>query len=392
MRIVLATESYYPLIDGGAVAQHQLALALHQRGHQVTILAPSPHRDDCIDEDHGTTIYRFGSIPIPFVKNDHRLAWRPAKKITQVLKSIQPDIVHIHNPFAIGKATLSYCKNHHIPVVATNHWLPENITTFMSKFRFLNSLDVLVSLNWKWIIDFHNQCDFVTSPTQTAIDLMIKKGLRVPCKPVSNGVDQSRFYPNQDTHVLKERFHLPAKPTALYAGRLSGEKQIDVLIRAIPLVLQKIDAHFVIGGNGREKKALQALVTRLGVDEHVTFTGFLEDHEFPLLYNCADVFVMPSICELQSITTLEALSSGLPAVGAHKYALPELIKHTRNGYLFEPGNVQQLAHYLIELFADGTKRQSMGEQSLAIVAPHCLPNAVSAYEAIYLDTKRSCES
>ena len=383
MKIVLASEAYYPLIDGGAVAEHHLALTLQKRGHEVSILAPSDSYTDAIELDHGTTIYRLKSLPIPFVKNDHRIAYRPAKKIASILDKIRPDVIHIHNPFPIGKASLAYCNAHGIPVLATNHWLPENITTFMAKFRFLNSLSFLVNLNWRWICKFHNQCQFVTSPTQTAIDLMVKNGLNAPHKAVSNGVDLQRFYPNQDASLLKNRFHLPAKPTALYAGRLSGEKQVEVLLHAIPLVLQKIDAHFVIGGNGRERQALEEKTKSLGITDDVTFTGFLEEDDFPLLYNCADVFVMPSICELQSLTTLEALSSGLPVVAANRYALPELVHHTKNGYLFDPGNHAQLAHYLIELFRDGSKRHAMGEASLKIAGPHSIEVAVSEYEDLY---------
>ncbi|NBV42416.1 glycosyltransferase family 4 protein [bacterium] len=383
MKIVIASEAYYPLIDGGAVAEHNLALELHKRGHEVHIIAPSENFRDWTEPDQGTTIHRLASHPIPFVKNDHRLAWRPQKKINQILHRIKPDVVHIHNPFPIGKATLNYCGKMGIPVIATNHWLPENITTFMAKFRFLNNLNFLVRWNWKFISDFHNKCQFVTSPTQTAIDLMTENGLTAPHRPVSNGVNTTVFNPQNDPSILKNRFKFPNKPTAMYAGRLSGEKHVDVFIRAIPAILKQVDAHFIIGGNGREKPALQALAAELGVSDNVTFPGFLNDDEYKLLFRCANLFVMPSICELQSITTLEAMASGLPVVAANKYALPELVKPSRNGYLFEPGDSAALARYATEILSDPTKQSAMGDQSIEIVRPHSLENAVSDYESIY---------
>ena len=383
MKIVIATEAYYPLIDGGAVAEHNLALQLHLRGHQVHILAPSEGWNDWTETDHGTTIHRLASHPIPFVKNDHRLAWRPRKKINRILDQFRPDVVHIHNPFPIGKATLAYCKKNAIPVVATNHWLPENITTFMAKFRFLNNLQFLVDMNWKFISSFHNNCDFVTSPTQTAVDLMTKNGLTAPNRPVSNGVDLRIFNPSNDPTALKKRFNLPNKPTAMYAGRLSGEKHVDVFINSIPAILKTVDAHFIIGGNGREKESLQLLAEELGISDHVTFPGFLDDADYKNLFRCADAFVMPSLCELQSITTLESMASGLAVVAANKYALPELVKSGENGFLFEPMNVQELTTHLTCILGDLNLAKKMGQKSLEIVNSHSLDSAVSAYESIY---------
>lgn len=383
MKIILATEAYYPLIDGGAVAEHNLALELAKRGHEVHIFAPAETLRDSTEPDQGTIIHRLASVPIPFVKNNHRLALFPQKKIIDLINKIQPDVVHIHNPFPIGKATLAHCLRKRIPVVATNHWLPENITTFVAKFRFLNQMDFLVKMNWNFIINFHNKCNYVTSPTQTAVDLMRQNGLTAPHTPVSNGVDLSVFNPHSDPASLKKRFAIPNKPVAMYAGRLSGEKHVDVFVRAMPKVLEACDVHFIIGGNGREKNALQTLVAELGITNHVTFTGFLDEAAFPLLYRLGDVFVMPSICELQSITTLEAMASGLPVIAANKYALPELVKIGQNGFLFEPGDTDALAKHLIDLFQNKTKRQTMAEKSLEIVSKHSLSASISAYEALY---------
>jgi len=383
MKIVIATEAYYPLIDGGAVAEHHLALELAKRGHDVHIIAPSLGFYDAVEKDEGTTIHRLASLPIPFVKNDHRLALRPAQKIAKIMDALSPDVVHIHNPFPIGKAVLAYAETHHLPVVATNHWLPENITTFMAKFRFLNAMELLVNWNWKFIINFHNRCDFVTSPTQTAVDLMLNNGLTAPNRPVSNGVELDRFNPAVDPTPFRTRLNLPQKPTILYAGRLSGEKHVDVLINAIPEVLKSVDAHFVIGGNGREKAALIEQAEALGVSMHVTFPGFLEDEEFPQLYTAADIFVMPSICELQSITTLEAMASGLAVVAANKYALPELVRVNENGYLFEPKDHEQLAKHLVHLLKDMTLVKKMGEASRRLVLKHGLDETIMQYVSIY---------
>ena len=199
------------------------------------------------------------------------------------------------------------------------------------------------------------------------------------------GVKTHVFKPDNDPSALRARLNIPEKPVALYAGRLSGEKHVDVFVRSIPKVLENTDAHFIIGGNGRERDNLIALCESLKISDHVTFPGFLEDDEFPLLYNLGSVFVMPSICELQSITTLEALATGLPVVAANKYALPELVHEDINGHLFEPGDTNALSEKLIDLLNNPEKRSKMSKESLKIVSPHALKNAVTDYENIYKD-------
>ncbi|NDD67342.1 glycosyltransferase, partial [bacterium] len=109
---------------------------------------------------------------------------------------------------------------------------------------------------------------------------------------------------------------------------------------------------------------------------------FLDDDEYRCLFRCADWFVMPSICELQSITTLEAMASGLPVVGANRYALPELIHPGVNGALFEPGNDQALASQVMAMLSSD-RLQAMGQESLRLVAAHSLDRAISDYESIY---------
>ncbi len=383
MKIVLASESYWPMIDGGAVAEHNLCLELARRGHDVHILAPGSLFKDEDEKNQGTLIHRLASVTTPLLKNKHRFAWRPRKKIQHIIESLKPDVIHIHNPFGIGQGALAAAQKYDIPTVATNHWLPENMTTFMTRLRIMNHVNFLVKFNWWYINHFHNQCDFTTAPTQTAIDLMTHNGLKAPHRPVSNGVNPLVFHPGIDAVVIRKKYGIPSKPTALYTGRLSGEKYVDTLISAIPQVLAKVDAHFVIGGNGIAKPLLETLAKKLGIDAHVTFTGFIDEPEFPQIYNAADVFVMPSICELQSITTLEAMASGLPVIAANKYALPELVKHKVNGFLFDPFNSQELAERLIDLFQNPEKRIRMGQESLQIVAPHALSRTVDQYEEIY---------
>ncbi|MBM3264205.1 MAG: glycosyltransferase [candidate division Zixibacteria bacterium] len=389
MTILIATESYHPTIDGGAVMQHNLALALAARGHAVHVIAPSDRYADSMETDGGTTVHRVASVRTPLLSGMHRFAWRPAKTVTRIVKTVRPDVAHIHNPFPIGYSAFRACRKTGVPMVATNHWLPENMTNFVSGLRFLNAAPFVFKANWWWINRFHNQCRFTTAPTQTAIDLMVRNGLKPPFCPVSNGVDSAKFHPGVDSAPLRQRLGLPDKPIALYTGRLSGEKFVDVFVRAIPTVLKNIDAHFIIGGEGREAPYLKQQVQTLCVADHVTFPGFVSADDLPRLYRCADVFVIPSICELQSVVTLEALACGLPVVATNRYALPELVRHGVSGLLFEPGDTETLATHLTTLLGDPKLRRKMGVEGVKIAGAHAFEQVVTTFEEIYGEVGRN---
>ena len=91
---------------------------------------------------------------------------------------------------------------------------------------------------------------------------------------------------------------------------------------------------------------------------------------------------MPAEAELQSIVTLEAIASGLPAVVVNKGAVPELVTNN-NGFTFEPGNSQQLATHLITILNDKTLQKNMKKQSITLAQTHAMKHVGSQYEHVY---------
>lgn len=367
MKILLVTESYWPNRDGGSVFERALVLGLGGLGHEVRVIAPSPTGQPFVEQDGTSHIHRLRSFRVPgrFGKFGARGSWRPAPAIAQVTAEFQPDLIHGHNPFAIGRAALKLARQHQIPYVATNHNMPEN--TLDNIGHWTRHFPGVINRLWRWQIRFLNQANFVTSPTQTAIDLLLTHGLSVPNRPISNGVDLKRFNPRHPAKPLREKFHLPDKPTVVYMGRVDGEKRLDVLLRAVPLVRREIDAHFLIGGRGDDQLRLKRLATDLNVASHVTFSGAVEDDDLPGFYRLGDVFAITSPAELQSIVTLEAMASGLPVAACDAAALPELCHSGRNGYLFLPGDSNGLAKSLTRILQNPTMAGQMGAESRRIV-------------------------
>jgi glycosyltransferase involved in cell wall biosynthesis len=164
---------------------------------------------------------------------------------------------------------------------------------------------------------------------------------------------------------------------------VDSEKRLDVLIKAVNQ-LGRPDIQLVITGKGAALHEYQALARALGVEDRVKFTGFVAASDLPILLNSIDIFAMPSEAELLSIASLEAMATGVPLLAARSKALPELVDDGVNGYLFEPGNVQDAARLMAHLADQPEQWQQMGKKSLEKVQIHSLDHVISSYEELYL--------
>ena len=381
MKILLATESYYPNIDGGAVAQYNLMRELKKLGHEPMVVAPGNSVRSYIEEIDGYQVYRTGSIPLPFyMKTRYRFSPFPFFKIRKIIKKFKPDIVHICSPYPIGGSAYIWARKNHIPVISSIHILPEN---FLSPFIGSKHYKRIKERFWKYLIYFFNLADWTTVPTQSGADIYIKNGLENNITPISNGINTKIFNPKNDGEYLRKKFNLPKKNIVLTAGRITPEKNLEVLINAIPHVIKKVDAHFLfVGSGGDYKQSLQKLVKELNVYDNTTFTSFLDWEDYPKIFSIADLFTLPSEFELQSIVTLEAVASGLPVVVVNKGALPELA-NSGNGFVFEPRNNKEMAEKIVKILSNEKLKKQMGKKSLELVEKHSLQSVASEYETAY---------
>ncbi|MEA3341571.1 MAG: glycosyltransferase, partial [Chloroflexota bacterium] len=147
----------------------------------------------------------------------------------------------------------------------------------------------------------------------------------------------------------------------LHVGRLSYEKNVDLLLRAFAHIAGDYPAaRLTIAGDGPDREALARLADELGLSERVCFTGFVPHEQLPALYQAADLFATGSTIETQGLVVLEAAACGLPVVAVDALALPEAVHHTVNGFLSPPGDEAALAQHLACLVADASLRQHMG--------------------------------
>lgn len=385
MKIGLVTDFYYPWIGGPATFIRNLGHGLAARGHSVSLLGPSAEGAVRMERDGPMDVHRARTRPVPF-GYQLRISSSPLVDAMNWLDRVRPDVVHIHHPFPLSVSAAWLARRRDIPIVATNHTIPE------CSLWGLRSIPVMypaISRSFeRWIVAVLKRCDCVSTPTETAAGLLHAMGFPNPVVSISNGVDNHRFKPGDRPRGLAAKLGLDSRPVVLYAGRLDSEKQMDVWLQAAALLSGRIDVQFLVGGQGSERIRLEALVRHLSLEGRLHFFGYLNEEEYPLVYRLADVFCITSEVELQSIATLEAISSGLPVVGVRAAALPELIHDGRNGFLADPGDSEILAQRLYHVLSDAPLRREMGFRSRIIAEQHELIKTIEAYELLLMETSR----
>jgi glycosyltransferase involved in cell wall biosynthesis len=121
------------------------------------------------------------------------------------------------------------------------------------------------------------------------------------------------------------------------------EKGVHVFVNAIPKVLEKTNAKFIIVGNGYMKEQLSNIVKNMGFAHKVMFTGFVDDDTLRKLQKCADVSVVPSLFEPFGIVALEAMAAKSPVVVSDTGGLSEIVDHDVTGVKVYPENPDSLA-------------------------------------------------
>lgn len=384
MKILIASDLHYPTINGVATFSRNLAKGLADHGHEVLVIAPSQTGKKYKEVDGNHVIERTASVPFPFYQN-FRISLNPSREVKKIIDDFDPDVIHIQMLMWIGQAAMKYGNKYGIPIVSTNHAMPENL---MDNLRLLAPVSRPINYILKaYGARFHSKADHITMPTQSAIDMFNVGKITAPMEPVSNGIDLSRFSPGKAPAAVYERFNLPKdRPIITYVGRLDAEKHLPVLMRAFIRVKSIMPhVHLLIVGDGTERALLESIAHELGVSLDVTFAGRVSDEDLEALHRVGTVFCMPSPAELQSIATLEAMASGQPIVAVNAGALGELCQTERNGYLTEQDNDEMIADGLVKILEDPSLRAEMSAQSLAIAQTHDLQTTLNRFEAIYSD-------
>ncbi|HEV3361253.1 MAG TPA: glycosyltransferase [Pseudonocardiaceae bacterium] len=374
MKLVIGADTFPPDVNGAARFAHQLAAGFVGRGHDVHVICPSDTGAARTEVMDGITVHRLGSHGTPYHPTFRIcLPWQVKSATAALLDEIEPDLVHVQAHFVVGRALVRNAVRREIPIVATNHFMPENLFDYLKVPNWLRQL--AARLAWRDLARVFGEARVVTAPTPTAARMLVSRAGLTDALARSCGVDLDRFADAQAS--------TSTTPTVLFVGRLDAEKRVSELLRAMALLPESIHAEIV--GNGSCRAELEALAGHLGIADRVRFHGFVTDDELRSAYGRCSVFCMPGVAELQSLATMEAMAAGKPVVAANAVALPHLVRPGENGWLFEPGDIAGLAKALGAVLDTPETVARLGAASRRMIAAHDLGASLDAFDAIYRD-------
>ncbi|MCB1190963.1 MAG: glycosyltransferase [Leptospiraceae bacterium] len=402
LKIIYFSDTFLPKIDGITLSIKNFSELLSLRGHQFLICSPRYGEDDFYRINENIKVERFFSGFLPSYP-DIKVVLPNPSKVRRVIKDFQPDLVHIHTPGLLGQYAINAAEKYGIPVVGTYHTLTSEQDTYISLYRMLKIDKLFLKVNKfnkrlkiKDMLDFekytnfnitkkiilkvcnnlYNRCDLIISPSHLLKDQLIEFKIKKPITVVSNGMDLKRFHGE-----IKE---LNPNLKLLHVGRISYEKNCDVVIKAFKIIQEKLPtATLTIIGDGPALSSLQLQAEQLNLKDKIIFKGFIDNSELHKHYPMYDLFITASTMETQGIVILEAIACGLPAIGVKSFAIPELVQDNINGFNPEPFNVNEIAEKTIEVLTDPEKYKQFSENSLKIAQNHDLNKCVDLMEEVY---------
>ncbi|MCD4745586.1 MAG: glycosyltransferase [Bacteroidales bacterium] len=328
MRIGFFTNYYTPSIGGIETSVANLCKGLKRAGHEIFIF--SPQYPNWIDNNENIFPYKsihfnyfgyFYVIPIPFFS-----------KMDLIVKRLNLDIIHSHQPYSLGIEALKFSKKLNIPLVFTHHI---NYREYYHYIPFIPK-----SISQKYITratsTYSNKCDVVIAPSISIKKLLLDHEVKVPIEIIPSGININEFIKIKGKKDdIRERYGInPEDVVLITASRITQEKNIPFLINSFLSIKKSCEnSKFIIIGDGAAKKTLGKLTVKLDVYKDVFFTGHIKKEEVISLFQASDIFIFSSLTETQGIVLIEAIISGLPVVAIKSNGIEDIVQNGENGIL-----------------------------------------------------------
>jgi glycogen(starch) synthase len=354
LSVIMLTWEFPPRIIGG-ISPHvyYLSKSLANAGVKVYIVTcdfPGAPQHETID---GVEVYRIDSYKTPapdFATWVYLMNMNMQKEAAALTHGLgrRVDIFHAHD-WLVATAGIGLKHVFRKPFFATIH------STEIGRRNGINSdYEKMIHETEAWLTyeSWKIICcsDYMVTHVKWAFGLPADKLIMIP-----NGVRTEIYGKNgkEELDKFRAKYALPEEKIVLFVGRLVYEKGVHVLVNAVPKVMQKVNAKFIIVGNGYMRDQLAVLVKGMGLEHKVMFTGFVDDDTLRKLQETADVSVVPSLFEPFGIVALEAMAAKSPVVVSDTGGLSELVTHEVDGVKVYTGNPDSLAWGISRVLSDG---------------------------------------
>ncbi|MEO0270724.1 MAG: glycosyltransferase family 4 protein [candidate division WOR-3 bacterium] len=372
LKILFASDFYYPYVGGISEHIYHLKKELEKRGHDVYVLTCGYSKDDFPDYKDDEKTIRIGkSIPILFNKSVGRITFsaRGGKKIKEIIEKGKFDIIHTHGPLAPM-----------MPYYALKYSNTLNFSTFHAA----HDPSKLYEIFKRHLIKIFEKIDGKIAVSPVARD-SIKRHFGGEYRIIPNGVDIERFSPSK-----KGESNLPKnKKIVLFVGRFEQRKGFKYLRKAFKRVINEVkDAHLIAVGTGPLLR-IEKEKAKFELKDNVSFLGRVSFEDLPKIYADSHVFCSPAIgYESQGIVLLEAMASSVPVVASNIEGYRFVLEDGKEGFFSEPKNPDDIAEKLIYLLKNEDLRIRMGEMGRKkVIEKFSWDKIASQVESYYFEIK-----
>jgi len=328
MKIGMFINYYTPSKGGMETSVINLSKGLEKAGHEVFIFAPEyPNY-----KDKERNIFRYKSIRFNYGGYFYVIPVPFGSKMKEIVKELELDILHSHQPYSLGSEALKFSKELDIPLVFTYHIKYEDYSHYIPL--------VPNSISKKYIrkvtVGYSNKCDVVISPSTAIKKLLEDHGIKALVKIIPSGINIDNFA--NDTgkkKKIREKYQIKQDEIVLItACRLTKEKNLEFLVNSFAKIAQKEkNVKFMIVGDGAVKKDLEKMAEEFGIKDRIIFTGLVDRTSIVSLYQASDIFVFASLTETQGLVAVEAMAAGNPVIAVRASGIEDIVKDGEDGFL-----------------------------------------------------------
>ncbi len=364
MRVVMLSDVYFPRVNGvsTAIQTYRRALGLH--GVDVRLVAPE-YGHPCAD-DGDVWITRVPARPVPGDPEDRLVRWGRMHETVEAVVEQGCDLIHVQTPFVAHYAGCATARRYGVPLIATYHTLFEE---YLKHYAPLLPAGLLRGLARRFSRRQCNALDAVIVPSRAIEHRLGEYGVTTPMHVLPTGISLST--PAEGGRkAFRERHGIdPARPVALFVGRVAHEKNIDYLLDVVDLARAWVpDILLVIAGEGPARDSLRRSVAERGLQACVQFIGYMDrQSELPACYAAADVFVFASRTETQGLVLLEAMAAGLPVVALAEMGTVDILGAGR-GAVVPEDNPYAFALAVADVLRDPARRHALSADARVYAA------------------------
>lgn len=370
MKIAFFTEAYDPFTNGVVVLVKAYREALIKAGHEVVVFAPE-HNERPTHEE--------GVVRLPSMIWSRKAypCLRPFSGAEKHIKNAGFDIIHSHHTLSSGTAAERVAKKFQIPHVYTFHTMLPSYSKYLPIARPATERGLLA------IVRRHcRKSDCVTVSTRLMERWLRDRKIQTPIALVRPPLAVREPDPNARATV-RERHGIPADvPLVLCASRLSPEKDVDFLLRAVSLLPRNKPFRVLIAGDGAYKERLRHEKQALGLQDVVTFAGWVPHDQMPNYYAAADLIAFPSRNDTLGLVLIEAMSAAIPSVAVASNGPLEVVRDGITGYL-TPFDEHAFSSAIHRLISNPELRKGLGREAKLWSHEFCTSDVAAQLEEAY---------